>query len=109
MQPDLLYVGTVAAIGMLHGMVRTIAPLYAVQAAGLQPLELALAGTLLELGVFLGAGAQAGPGRGQADRPGGIAVMRDGESPDARASSCQRCSRSAAVTGPRSASALTRG
>jgi len=51
-QPDLLYVGTVAAIGMLHGMVRTIAPLYAVQAAGLQPLELALAGTLLELGSF---------------------------------------------------------
>src|SRR5262245_31730706 len=39
---------------MLHGMVRTIAPLYAVKAAGLQPLELALAGTLLELGVFLG-------------------------------------------------------
>ena len=54
MRPDLLYVGTVAAIGMLHGMVRTIAPLYAVKAAGLQPLELALAGTLLELGVFLG-------------------------------------------------------
>ena len=54
MRPDLLYVGTVAAIGMLHGMVRTIAPLYAVKAAGLGPLELALAGTLLELGVFLG-------------------------------------------------------
>src|SRR5262249_29623774 len=36
------------------GMVHTIAPLYAVKAAGLQPLELALAGTLLELGVFLG-------------------------------------------------------
>src|SRR5262245_38987404 len=39
---------------MLHGMVRTIAPLYAVKDAGLSPLELALAGTLLELGVFLG-------------------------------------------------------
>ena len=50
----LLYVGTVAAVGLLHAMVRTIAPLYAVKEAGLGPLELALAGMLLELGVFLG-------------------------------------------------------
>jgi len=39
---------------MLQAMVRTVAPLYAVKGAGLGPLELALAGTLLELGVFLG-------------------------------------------------------
>ena len=51
---DRLYVGTVAVGGMFHAMVRTIAPLYAVKAAGLGPLELALAGTLLELGVFFG-------------------------------------------------------
>ena len=41
---DRLYVGTVAAVGMFHAMVRTIAPLYAVKEAGLGPLELALAG-----------------------------------------------------------------
>src|SRR5262249_37554386 len=52
--PRRLYVGTVAAIGMLQAMVRTVAPLYAVKGAGLGPLELALAGPLLELGVFLG-------------------------------------------------------
>ena len=50
MPPHLLYIGTVAAIGMLHGMVRTITPLYAVKDAGLGPLDFALAGTLLEHG-----------------------------------------------------------
>jgi DHA3 family tetracycline resistance protein-like MFS transporter len=40
-------------MGLLRGMVSTIYGLYAVKTAGLGPLELTLAGTCLELGVFL--------------------------------------------------------
>ena len=54
MSPAVLYVGTVGAIGLLHSMVFTIYGLYAVRTAGLTPLELTLAGTLLELTVFVG-------------------------------------------------------
>lgn len=54
MTPQALYVFTVAIVGLLHGMVRTIYALYAVKEAGLGPLELALAGTVLEMGVFFG-------------------------------------------------------
>jgi DHA3 family tetracycline resistance protein-like MFS transporter len=54
MAPAALYIGTVGATGLLSGMVLTIYGLYAVRTAGLTPLELALAGTLLELTVFVG-------------------------------------------------------
>jgi DHA3 family tetracycline resistance protein-like MFS transporter len=53
MTPSGLYVTTVGGIGLLHGMVFTIYGLYAVRTAGLSPLELTLAGALLELTVFV--------------------------------------------------------
>jgi DHA3 family tetracycline resistance protein-like MFS transporter len=51
--PGPLYIATVGSMGLLQGMVFTIYGLYAVRTAGLTPLELTLAGTALELTVFM--------------------------------------------------------
>lgn len=52
--PAVLYVATIGVMGVLQSMVVTVYGLYAVRTAGLTPLELTLAGTLLELTVFVG-------------------------------------------------------